>query len=477
MAGIQPYQANASMPWNKKRVIHLFRRLGFGPTPLQIDQALMSDPLIYIEGLIDGVKSRPLPVPPIWANYTAADYEDTDDLKFEHRDTFFDGFIDDMVRDGLRTKLVMFWHNHFVTELNVYDCNKYLWNYYYLLNQHCLGNFRTFVEAIGKSPAMLVYLNGNQNEVGKPNENYARELMELFTMGENNGYTQDDVVNVARALTGWRCNMYTCNDVTFSNNRFDNNNKTIFGQTGKWGYNDVHELIFTERKKQVAEFICGKLYSHFIHKNPDQEFVAELGQLFIDANWELLPVIKALFKSEHFFSDEFIDAIIKSPLECFIDLIRMTGVPPEKITSGFRTIRYGSSDLGMEIFNPINVAGWPGHQDWINENTLTQRWNITREIIAILSNADNREGLRNLAFSLVGDLSNDPDLITKELTFHFLGRELDENLHDAAVLYFKGDIPQNYFDDEIWDLYWNEAPFQIANLIGYLSRLPEFQLS
>lgn len=477
MAGISPYQPDSSKPWNKERVIHLFRRLGFGPSPAQIDQALASDPQTYIDTLLDGIKNRPLPVPPVWANYTAADYENTDNLKFQHRDEFFNQVISDMINDGLRSKLVLFWHNHFVTELNVYDCNRYLWNYYYLLNQYCLGNFRTFTEQMGKAPAMLVYLNGNQNEVGKPNENYARELMELFTMGENNGYTQNDVVEVARALTGWRCSQYSCNSVTFNNNRHDKNDKTIFGKTGKWGYDDVHQLIFTERKKEVSEFICGKLYRHFIYKYPDQEFVSQLAQVFINADWELLPVFKALFKSDHFFHHAFIGAVIKSPVECFVDMIRMAGYPSTAVSNRLRTILYGSENLGMDLFNPVNVAGWPGHESWINENTLTQRWNVTRDIISTMSNAENRERLRQLAFRLAGDESNDPDQITRLLTRHFLGTELDEDLHQSAVLHFKGDIPQNYFDDGVWDLYWNEAPLQVANLLVYLSRLPEFQLS
>jgi uncharacterized protein (DUF1800 family) len=477
MAGIQPFQPTSDKPWNKQRVIHLYRRLGFGPTPTQITNALAANPQVLIGSLLDGIKSRALPTGPSWANFTAADYENTDNLKFEHREEHYYRYLTDMIDDGLRSKIVLFWHNHFVTELNVYDCNKYLWNYYWLLNQYCLGNFKTFVEAIGKSPAMLSYLNGNLNAVGNPNENYARELMELFTMGENNGYTQFDVVEVARALTGWRCNMYECNDVTFVNSRFDNNNKTIFGKTGKWGYNEVHNLIFTERKVQVAQYICGKLYTHFIHKVPDQEFVNALADLFIASNWELLPVFKALFRSDHFYNEEFVGAIIKSPIECFVDLVRLSGFNAQSVSSRFGTIWYGSENLGMNIFNPINVAGWPGHHEWINENTLTQRWSYSRELINTMANETNRETLRTLAKNLVGTTINDPDLITRELTYHYLGRALDDDLHAAAVLYFKGDIPENYFEDQSWNLDWNEAPFQIANLLGFLVKLPEFQLS
>lgn len=477
MAGIQPYQPSSGKPWDKRRVIHLYRRLGMGPTPAQIQAGLNSDPLALIDSLLIGTKNKALPSPPIWANYTAKDYENTDNLKFIHRDEFFDAMFDEMLSDGVRSQLVLFWHNHFVTELDVYDCNNYLWNYYTLLHKYCLGNFKQFVIDMGKSPAMLVYLNGNQNEVGQPNENYARELMELFTMGENNGYTQTDVVEVSKALTGWRCNMYECTSVSFANNKFDNSEKTIFGKKGKWNYNDVHDLIFNERKNQVAQYICGKFYAHFIHQKVDQEFVLALAEIFINSNWEILPVMQALFKSDHFFDDGIIGSVIKSPINCMIELARLSGTKPINIRERYGTFRYGSDNLGMEILNPINVAGWPGHHDWINENTLTQRWNYCREIINTFTNDKNREDLRAMAIGLSSPKINDPDHITRALTLHFIGRPLDENLHESAVLYLKGDIPQNYFDDQSWNLEWNEAPFQIGNLLVYLSKLPEFQLS
>lgn len=479
MAGLQPYIPSAAKPWNKQRVIHLLRRLGMGATPALINQGLITVPNTYSDTLLNNIKSSTLPPAPIWAFYSAADYDalNDDDLKFKHRDELFDSIYTDMLTDGFRTKFFLFWHNHFVTELNVYDCNKYLWSYYTLLNKFCLGNFKQFVSDMGKNPAMLVYLNGNLNEVGKPNENYARELMELFTMGENNGYTQADVVEVARALTGWKCNQYACNDASFSGAKFDNKNKTIFGKTGNWGYSDVINLIFTERQNQVAYHICNKLYTNFVCHTPDVEFVTELSKLFIQSNWELLPVFRAIFKSDHFYNEEFIGAIIKSPIECFIDLARMSGVSQANLVERYSTFRYGASNIGMELFNPINVAGWPGHHEWINENTLTQRWNYCRTIISTLSNEKNRESLRQLAISLVTPSINNPEVITKAITLHFIGKELDATLHDAAVLYLKGDIPENYYEDGTWNLNWNEAPFQIANLLVFLIKLPEFQLS
>ena len=477
MANLTPYAAGAQNPWNKERVIHFYRRLGYGPRPEQLAPALAADPLVLVESALDGIKNKALPASPVWANYTAEIYEADPDLIGEHRTELFDSIYDEILSDGLRMKLVMFWHNHFVTEVNVYGCNKYLWNYYALLLKHCVGNFKVFVEAIGKCPAMLDYLNGNDNEVGKPNENYARELMELFTMGENNGYTQNDVVEVARALTGYKCNPNICDNVSFNNAKFDKTNKIIFGKVGNWGYDDVHNLIFTERKTQVSRYICGKLYRAFVNKEINTEFVNALADLFITSNWELLPVLKTMFKSAHFFDQQNIASLIKNPTECFLDLVRATGVASANVKDRYSTFRYGAANLGMEIFNPINVAGWPGHQEWINENTLTRRWNYCRDIVNTITNATNREVLRSLALQLAEGNNNDPDLITRALSLHFLGQALDEELHAKALLYFKSDIPANYYDDGSWNLTWAEAPFQVGNLMQFLVKLPEFQLS
>ncbi len=479
MATLQPYIPSSEKPWDKKRAIHLLRRLGLGGTPASIASALAADPLTFVENTLNGIKNRAMPQSPVWANWSAQDYEDSgdDDLVFTHRQELYDSIVTDMINDGLRTKLFLFWHNHFVTELQAYNCNKYLWNYYRLLNTHCLGNFKTFVSEMGKSPAMLVYLNGNQNEAGRPNENYARELMELFTMGENNGYTQNDVVEVARALTGWRCNMYECTDVTYDNNKFDKNDKTIFGKKGKWNYNDVHNLIFTERKNEVAYYICSKLYSNFVYHTIDEEFVVQLANLFISGNWDLLPVFKAIFKSEHFYDENIIGAQIKSPMECFVDLMRSSGIPAANLGDRYGTVLDGSDNLGMDLFNPINVAGWQGYHEWINENTLTLRWNYCRDIVNSFTNQTNRETLRSLVITLSTPDISDPDLITRKVTEHFIGRPISDEQHETAVLYLKGDIPENYFEDGTWNLNWNEAPFQIGNLLVYLTRLPEFQLS
>ncbi|MCG8331912.1 MAG: DUF1800 domain-containing protein [Chitinophagales bacterium] len=478
---LQPFIPSEEKPWDHRRVQHLYQRLGYGThfDALSLDLS----PSDLVDQLIDGVLQMPAPEPPYWAFWTNEEYPD-EDTYFEVKDQFFRQWLAEAATPELaiRNKLALFWHNHFVAEEEVYGCNAFMWSYYYLIHTNVLGNFRSLVEEMGKNPAMLVYLNGNQNVAEEPNENYARELMELFTMGENNGYTQDDIVEVARALTGWRVEMYACDTtVSFDASLFDNSSKTIFNQAGNFGYDDVHELIFFAKATEVSEFICGKLYRFFVYDEIDTAIVQEMAATFRDNNWDIAPVLRQLLKSEHFFEDRFIGARIKSPIECLISLIHKMGAAANENydngTVGYLT--YGASELGQEVFNPVDVAGWQEHRTWLTENTLTARWGIATDIMytVVYHNDGNlREPLRALAISLTDTSENDPEVITQALATYFLNRPLPPDQLAVATLYFKGEIPENYFEDGTWTLYYGEVPEQIANLLTYLIRLPEWQL-
>lgn len=473
---LAPYTPSAGKPWNSRRVAHLYRRLGAGASYDDIQAALTLSPDQLVDQLIDAALNQPLPEPPLWANFTSIDYEADPDQVFVDRDELYVRWIRNLAAGDIRSHIVLFWHNHFVTELDVYDCNSYLWSYYNLLHQFALGNFRNFVEEIGKNPAMLVYLNGNDNIADEPNENYARELMELFTMGESNGYTQDDIEEVSRALTGWRANRYECTPAFFDSDYFDNTPKTIFGQSGNWDYDGVHELIFTARRDEVATYICSEIYKHFIYPEVNPVVIDNLAQTFKNNNFELAPVFRQLFKSEHFFDDHLIATKIKSPVQCMLNILKESGLsyPDHYTDDNLLNLSYVTFEMGQELFNPIDVAGWPGHRDWLNENTLTTRWSFVSQLLANYSDLAKGQ-LLDLAINLT-DNSNDPAIISQAISAHFLGRDLEEEHLEVATLYFKGDIPENYFLDGSWNLYWEEAPDQLINLLSYLGRLPEFQL-
>jgi uncharacterized protein (DUF1800 family) len=478
---LDPYVPSVAKPWDARRVAHLYRRLGYGATQAQIAAGLQMSPSDLVDQLLDDAANLGTPAPPYWAGYTAEDYNNdpNPDLVFEHYGELRRRWIADLMGpDSVRAKFAFFWHNHFVTTLNVVGCSSYLWSYYSLLHEFSLGNFRTFAREMGQNPAMLVYLNGNQSIAAEPNENYARELLELFTLGENNGYTQIDIVEMSRALTGWRAPMYECTPAFFEPALHDNQPKTIFGQTQNFGFATAHNLIFTQRATQSSEYIVGKVYKNYVYQKLDNEVVQTLAQTFRSSNWELLPMLKQLFKSEHFFDERVINARIKNPFESMLPLFKMAGATyPEHITDDWLdAFSYWAYELGQEILNPPNVAGWPGYHAWINESTLTGRWTFSSYTVYLLSTVEPlRENLRGLAQTLTND-SNDPAVIVPALIQFFTGQTLDPIYQQAAVVYFKSGIPENYFADGSWNLYWDEAPYQVVNMLYFLVRMPEFQL-
>ena len=476
---LDPYTPSASKPWNARRVAHLYRRLGFGATYAQIQQGLQMAPGALVDQLLDTAAALPSPAPPVWANYTSDDYGGSAALMEQHRRELRHRWLADMLNEGVRAKMALFWHNHFVTQLLLVGCNSYTWSYFALLHDYAFGNFRQFTVDMGKNPAMLVYLNGNVNVVGEPNENYARELMELFTMGEGKGYTQLDVVEMSRALTGWKANFNGCLPASFKVSDFDDAPKTIFGKTGNFNFDEAHNLIFSERPEQVSKFIAGKIYKHFLYYEPNQEVVDILAATFRDNDWEILPMLKQLFKSEHFFEEAFINARIKSPLDTLLPILKWADAksPDNFNPDSLGEIAFYSRHLGQELLEPPNVAGWPEHRSWLNESDLTTRWNfaaITASIMA--SNSQLPDNLRTMAKEMTND-SNNPELITAALIEFFTGQTLDPIQMNAAVGYFKAGVPENYFADGSWNLNWDTAPAQIVNLIKYLVKLPEFQLN
>lgn len=476
---LQPYVPTTDKPWNARRVVHLYRRLGFDASLAQIQQALQMTPVALVDQLLDTAAGLGPPDPTPWANWSAADYGGNTTLIFQHIRELKRRWMIDFATEGIRSKMAFFWHDHFVTQLSGYMCNSWLWDYYSSLHEFAYGNFKAFALKIGKSPAMLHYLNGNLNVVGEPNENYARELMELFTMGESNGYTQADIVNMARALTGWQSDDDDCLPSSYNAAKHDDGQKTIFGQTGNYDFDAAHNLIFSQRPDQVSHHIAQKIYKYFVYQNADQQVVDGLAATFKNSNWEILPMVKQLFKSEHFFEEQLINAKIKSPMEAFLPLLKMTGMqyPGEITDEWLDEVNYYCYILNEELFEPPNVAGWKEHRAWINESTLTIRWNYATKTANMLTQDDNAmEKLRALALGLANGSSN-PVEITQALVEFFLRQELDPLQLQAAVLNFKAGVPENYFLDGTWNLYWDEAPQQILNLIYFLVKLPEYQLT
>lgn len=472
---LAPYTPSAEMPWDKKRAQHLLRRMGYGIALEDIGNALANPPGAVVDFLIDQALNLAPPDEPDWANWNTADYEDFGVESFQQMFEWNTIWLQRMMAHGFREKLALFWHNHFVTDFESYSCPSYMYQYTSLLREHALGNFKAFTEAIGKTPAMLVYLNGVQNNRFSPNENYARELYELFTLGLDNGYTQMDITETARALTGW--NGFNgppfCVPIDYVPFLHDPGNKTIFGQTGPWNYEDVHNILFTQRADEIATHICTKIYRAFVHPVPDEAIVAGLAQTFKDSDFELMPVFRQLFKSEHFFDAYNMHTLIKSPIELFLTFLKEGGQPYTEQMLQFAG--FLSGDLGQRLLSPIDVKGWPGDRTWIDTSSLTGRWrSMDYYVFQYFQQAPQQ------LVQLAKDLSNnaiDPYEVTQALIDHLVPSGLsDLDAYEQATTVFKWEVPQNYFETGEWNLDWDTAPIQLAFLLQHITRMPEFQL-
>jgi len=264
----------------------------------------------------------------------------------------------------LREKITLFWHGHFACRSNNPLFAQQLNN---IQRENGLGSFRTLLIEVSKSPAMLQYLNNQQNRKGKPNENFARELMELFTLGRGN-YTEQDIKESARSFTGW---MYD-KDGTFISRPalHDAGTKTFFGKTGNFDGENIIDIIL--EKPQTAEFISRKAYKFFVNDTPNETHVKELATHFYNSKYNIAELMKKMFISDWFYAPENVGTKIKSPVEFLVGLSREFYVTYNKP----QVLIQLQSSLGQYLFNPPNVAGWPGGQSWIDSSSLMLRMRI-----------------------------------------------------------------------------------------------------
>jgi len=472
--GLAPFTPTQEMPWNRERVMHLLRRTGFGATPSDVSAFLSQTPLEAVNQIVNNALNRPLPTAPSWATTgfpasTATQAEkDTYNTNarnwlYEYQNTWYK----EMRGGALREKMTLFWSNHFVTAYGSYVNNgPFGYQYIDLLRRYALGNFTGFVREVGKLPAMLYYLNGRDNRKGAPNENYARELLELFTMGIGN-YTQEDIVQVAKALTGWQVNTQTLSSF-LNSTRFETGNKTIFGKTGAWGYDDVINLIFSERKTETARFICGKLYKFFVYHIPNVEIVNQLADLFIASNFELAPVLRTLFASTHFFESAFIGAKYKSPTELTLGLFNEVGLPAFSEANYTSIVRTYMNRADQMLMSPPNVAGWPEYRSWISANALARRWDLLG-ILALGTKTIPALPVKTFALGLPN--IEDPYELAFEMANRLVSVPSPSSEKTALGLKLLDGMP-----DYEWSINASTAESKLKNYLRYLVRLPEFQL-
>jgi uncharacterized protein (DUF1800 family) len=265
----------------------------------------------------------------------------------------------------LTEKMTLFWHNHFSTSQQKVHVAELMFRQNTLLRKHALGNFAVMLRDVAKDPAMLIYLDGAQNRKGAPNENFAREVMELFTLGQGN-YSETDIKEVARALTGWGADM-DVGEFRFRRAQHDDGPKTIFGQTGSFTGDDVITMLL--KRDETSQFIVGKLWLEFVSPEANVAEVKRIAHLWRDANLEIKPMLRALLLSDDFWNAKNRAVLVKSPVELVVGSLRQFQFEVED-PAPFAVIM---RQLGQDLFAPPNVKGWPGGDAWLNTTTLLAR--------------------------------------------------------------------------------------------------------
>ena len=260
-----------------------------------------------------------------------------------------------------REKLVLFWHNHFATSVNKVHSLSLMYRQNQLLRRHALGSFRPFLNEISRDVAMLIWLDSNKNVKAHPNENYAREVMELFSLGVGN-YTEKDVQEAARAFTGWHADTFL-QRFEFDPQEHDDGEKTVLGQTGKWNGDDVLRIILEQ--PAAARFLVGKLYRDFVSETPPPTALLEpLAERFRKSDFDVADLLKTMLGSRLFFSEHAYLKRIKSPVEFVLGTAKAAWPGP------LAPATVALEPMGQPLFAPPNVKGWPGGKVWLNNATL-----------------------------------------------------------------------------------------------------------
>ena len=358
---------------------HLLARTGFGPTDAEIrtyagltregavgqllretrTMALTPPPAIVVD-------AAPIPLP---RGDSASDADRKVFVQEQRREglALRAWWVEEMLAtpSPLTERMTLFWHNHFVSGQPKVRISRLMYRQNVLLRAHATGNFGTLLHAIGKDPAMLVYLDSAQNRKGAPNENFAREVMELFTLGEGH-YTEQDVKEAARAFTGWSLDRETLTFV-FRPRVHDHGTKTVFGKTGAFDGDAVLDLLLA--RPETAQYVTAKLWREFVSPDPDPAEVTRIAARFRASNYDIKTVLREVLLSDAFYAAQNRGVLVKSPTELVVGTLRSLGLQPE------RKLPFAlyAAGMGQNLMSPPNVKGWPGGETWINTTTLLAR--------------------------------------------------------------------------------------------------------
>ncbi len=382
-----------SSKWNFAAAAHLLNRAGFGGAPAEIEALEKLGLNGAVERLVDYEKI-PDPTPePVWAKPDPERVQKFQELKKgnaeqkkkivnEERKTQRQRIVEmrgawlaRMARGPrpLQEKLTLFWHGHFATSVQKVKDSYLMWLQLDTLRRHASGNWQQMLIAVTRDPAMLIWLDQAQSKREHPNENYAREVMELFALGEGH-YTEKDITEAARAFTGLAFDRVR-QESDFRSRNHDDGAKTVLGKTGNFSWTDVLKIIVEQ--PQAARFISAKLWTFFASENPPDELVAALAEVFRKNGNNFKPLLRAMFRSGEFYADTVVRQQVKSPVQWLVGSARMLerDLPPPVVASTL------IASLGQDLLAPPNVKGWDGGISWITTNNLLARYNAAEKLV------------------------------------------------------------------------------------------------
>lgn len=358
---------------------HLLRRTEFFPKPARIAEltALGSDPAAWVANILDFTANANPQVP---ANLVNQD----DQHGYDQHVAAYNWWLDSMATRPrpFQEKMTLFWHGHFVSEWNFVNRTDHMTHQNQLYRTMALGNFEALTQAMAIEPAMILYLSNSENVKTAPNQNFARELMELFTLGVGN-YTEDDVNTAARAWTGYNYD-YTTHAFEYRSSRHDDGQKTLFGNTQNWNGPDmIHEILVGNPDKRVisATFIVKELWQFLAYPAPAQNIVDDLATVFMTGGLELKPLLQALLVRPEFYSAQAKQGLVRTPTEWAAAILAATGT-----TSGALGLFNLADRMGQVVFDPPNVSGWRSNGYWLTTSALSGRAAVARKAASLWAN-------------------------------------------------------------------------------------------
>lgn len=376
--------------WDRASAAHLLRRAGFGGTPEEVDRLHAMGLNGAVDWLVDYRTIPYEPAPPLIDSLLLEPIERAElrAMTPEQREQYREQrrraehrtleqvrlwWIERMVESPrpLEEKMTLFWHGHFTSGMREVRNALFMKEQNEFLRRRALDNFRELLMGISRDRAMLIYLDGRNNVKARPNENYGRELLELFTLGVGN-YTEADIKAAARAFTGW-----TFNDegFLFRRRQHDDAVKTFLGRTGRWDGDDIIDIILEQ--PACARFLSRKLLEFFCRPDPPRALVERLAREIRAHKYELKPAMRTLLRSRAFYHPDSRGCLVKSPIEVVVGTLRSLGQPAADLPAAARAM----AAMGQELMQPPNVKGWDGGTAWINTATLFLRYNTVGAIV------------------------------------------------------------------------------------------------